>query len=523
MKKTLSIHLGRQLFVIEEDAFDRLQQYLKRLETSLQGENGTAEIIEDIEMRFAELLMSYLGETRRVVTIADVEKGIASLGEPEVISEDTVRDESQSRSSSQQNSGQRRFYRDPEGGILGGVCAGLAAYLNIDPVIVRIGFILLAFAGFMVPLYIILWVIVPSASTPSERLQMQGKQVTVDALKDEIGRAADRIKDDTLRARDRFKANNEHILRRGHVLAKVLLKIVGIVLIGFASLGLIFFTLTVTGLIDFIPMTGDEEYASVHDFLQIAVSDNRTFDLMWTGILLAGSAAPLLGIAIGTRLLMDRKSPRPLRIALITLPVVIVIGIICGAVSGAQIGRDFAVYESFEQQQLTSNTHHLVVSELPHYYAGRRIVSSGGVDFVNVKNGMVTEQGIIISYRPSRDSLFHVHHYISANGVDSEAALKRSGNIRHDVRLQGDTLVVDPYYSYPVADGFRAQRIKVIIDVPKGKKLTIKNWEVFEPESEYSGRFLAGEPFGIWRNDFDFGIDHNYHHREDHWENDSHH
>ena len=60
MKKTLSIHLGRQLFVIEEDAYDRLQAYLKKLEASLANESGITEIIEDIEMRFAELLSNRL-------------------------------------------------------------------------------------------------------------------------------------------------------------------------------------------------------------------------------------------------------------------------------------------------------------------------------------------------------------------------------------------------------------------------------------------------------------------------------
>ncbi len=67
MKKTLSIHLGRQLFVIEEDAYDRLQVYLKKLEASLANESGMAEIVEDIEMRCAELVSQYLGDRKSVV------------------------------------------------------------------------------------------------------------------------------------------------------------------------------------------------------------------------------------------------------------------------------------------------------------------------------------------------------------------------------------------------------------------------------------------------------------------------
>jgi hypothetical protein len=130
MKKTLSIHLGRQLFIIEEDAYDRLQQYLQRLESSLKGEEGVGDIIEDIEMRFAELLMSYLGETRKVVTIEDVEKGVGSLGEPEEISEDTPKEEPQAKRSQWYDSKQRKFYRDTENGMLAGVASGTAAYIG---------------------------------------------------------------------------------------------------------------------------------------------------------------------------------------------------------------------------------------------------------------------------------------------------------------------------------------------------------------------------------------------------------
>src|SRR3990167_2659109 len=124
MKKTLSIHLGRQLFIIEEDAYDRLQQYLQRLENSLKGEEGVGDIIEDIEMRFAELLMSYLGENRKVVTIEDVEKGVSSLGEPEEISEDAPKEEPQGKRTEWYEPKQRKFYRDTENGMLAGVAAG---------------------------------------------------------------------------------------------------------------------------------------------------------------------------------------------------------------------------------------------------------------------------------------------------------------------------------------------------------------------------------------------------------------
>jgi len=56
----------------------------------------------------------------------------------------------------------KKLYRIPSEGMIGGVCAGLADYLAIDPTLVRLLFVLLALtgsAGFWV--YVIMWVVVP--------------------------------------------------------------------------------------------------------------------------------------------------------------------------------------------------------------------------------------------------------------------------------------------------------------------------------------------------------------------------
>lgn len=58
----------------------------------------------------------------------------------------------------------KRLYRSKRDVMLGGVAAGLAEYFNLDPTIVRLLFVLLAFmtAGIpMIPIYVILWIVVP--------------------------------------------------------------------------------------------------------------------------------------------------------------------------------------------------------------------------------------------------------------------------------------------------------------------------------------------------------------------------
>jgi len=56
-----------------------------------------------------------------------------------------------------------RLYRSESDRVLGGVCAGLGNFLGIDPILIRIFFIVWTVLGeFSVLIYILLWVIVPS-------------------------------------------------------------------------------------------------------------------------------------------------------------------------------------------------------------------------------------------------------------------------------------------------------------------------------------------------------------------------
>jgi phage shock protein C len=58
---------------------------------------------------------------------------------------------------------ERRLHRNTQNKILGGVCSGLAEYFDIDPVLVRLLFVLFTFQGGLgILAYIILWIVVPA-------------------------------------------------------------------------------------------------------------------------------------------------------------------------------------------------------------------------------------------------------------------------------------------------------------------------------------------------------------------------
>lgn len=180
MNKTLNINLGGIPLIIDEDAYDRLDQYMHHLEIYFHDSEGRNEILTDIEARFAELLNERL-KTKSIVDLEDVEAAIAIMGTAEDFeSEQQGEAYKRTRPAWDIKTG-KKLFRDPDDKVIGGVCSGLAAYFGIeDPIWVRLAFAVI-FLTFGVGLlaYIILWAIVPEAKTASDRLAMMGEPANV--------------------------------------------------------------------------------------------------------------------------------------------------------------------------------------------------------------------------------------------------------------------------------------------------------------------------------------------------------
>ena len=72
----------------------------------------------------------------------------------------------------------KTIYRDPSRRILGGVCSGLSFYFSVDKVFLRLAFFFCSFFfGITIPLYVILWAIIPKARTKTEREEMMGEEI----------------------------------------------------------------------------------------------------------------------------------------------------------------------------------------------------------------------------------------------------------------------------------------------------------------------------------------------------------
>ena len=171
MKITENINLAGLIFTIDEDALLKLQNYLNSIERYFGTKEEREEILSDIEARIAELFQAQLGKSKEVISMLEVNKIIEVLGTPEEFL--GYGDKSEYQSSNYAYKRSNRLFRDTENKYVGGVCSGLAYYYNIDPVILRVIFVLCVGLG-SVLVYIIFWIVLPPAYSINDKFEMKG-------------------------------------------------------------------------------------------------------------------------------------------------------------------------------------------------------------------------------------------------------------------------------------------------------------------------------------------------------------
>lgn len=197
MKKVINITLGSIVFAIDEDAYAALASYLEQIKNNLQNGDDIKEIIDDVEIAIAEKFIARNRSEKTAVTSADVEAVISEMGSPvefgageegeSVPNQTTTPKEPEAEP-------KKRLYRDKDNAVLAGVASGLANYFGLDPVIVRLIFIIAVFFnGLGLLVYIILWLVVPIAETTADKYAMRGERVTLKDISERVKKNLDDI------------------------------------------------------------------------------------------------------------------------------------------------------------------------------------------------------------------------------------------------------------------------------------------------------------------------------------------
>jgi phage shock protein PspC (stress-responsive transcriptional regulator) len=238
MKEVRQISLSGVVFFVEEDAYRALEKYMTALDQYYADKEDGKEIIEDIQIRFAELLSEKRSYQGQAITLSHVEEVISILGYPENFEQESEEETATpKRKKSQSHKKYRRLYRDGENALLGGVCSGLSYYFGIDALIFRLIFICLGIFsfGFWGLVYVILWAIVPLAKTTLQQYEMKGKALNIEdieqRIKEEVNDAGERIKSFVNNNADTIKNTGYGIYAAGKNILGFICKILGFCLI----------------------------------------------------------------------------------------------------------------------------------------------------------------------------------------------------------------------------------------------------------------------------------------------------
>ncbi len=475
MNRIISINIKGLIFQIEEDAFDQLDQYLRRLKKHFSQEDSHSEILDDIESRIAEMLSREPG-VNNSVSLKRVNEIIEQMGEPAEFAEE---EEKASGESYHYYSRARKLYRDGESKMLGGVCSGLGAYFDLDPLWIRIAFLFAFFTfGTGLLLYLILWVLLPEARTPSERLEMRGEPINVDNIEKSVKAEFNRIKknfnETEWKERTSRAANQagDGLKSAFKTLLSIALKFIGAGLV-FGSLAV----LVVCGLIYFGFLT-DLFRTPFYPFFSNLFEDALTGVLFQVFLVLLFLLPVVAILYSGLKLLLGASLSTPW------------IGRIIGGLWGlsllATIGLVFYLSNSWRDHASLSEDISLQTSDTFHIQSTNQVIFSQ--KFYNLEFGQ--SRGIRGIYALENDSLkrpvkLNIHVISTgapsmkatrhSNGESYEKAASLASNIRHELAITENTLVFNPYYAVPESDVWKNQQMEYDLYLPIGTTVVFGN------------------------------------------------
>lgn len=493
MKKTLSINLGGMAFHIDEDAYDKLHRYLEAIRSHFKGFDGKEELMNDIETRIAEILQAKLSSDKEVITIKDIDEMIDVMGQP---SDYAMEDEQAEGQQGSYYYTPKRLYRDPERKVFGGICSGLGAYFNLDPVWVRLIFLvsILISGGFGLILYLILWIVVPEARTTAERMEMRGEPVNISNIektfKDEVHQIKDRLSDMSSRARRNYRARREEFRTGyqgqfrdgmngfGRVLVRALVIFAGFIIL-MIGLGL---TVAYLSVLFKFPVYTVIDHAGVQVFPLYSViervfandADLRTFS---TGLMIVIGIPLLMLLWAGIRMIFGLARARTVSGM---AAIIWICAFIITVIFGFKVADSFRIRGEQETEtvlniQRNDTLHIATMKTLPeHYQWGRE-----GIFYFPEMRTVVTNSDKVIfgipllRIKPSKDTIARLVINKKARGSDVNDASERADQIIYNWKIIGDSLYLPDHFSIPDNDRWRQQETRVELELPEGTHVTM--------------------------------------------------
>ncbi len=481
MKKTVSINLNGLIFNIDEDAFQLLSVYIDELKAYFSKQEAGNEIISDIESRIAEIFSGKINPSKQVLNIADVEEVISTLGRVEEIIGDDSEEKSESHRS--ENKKRKKLFRDPEARILGGVCAGLAEFSGINILAVRIIFAIffLFSAGFMTLVYLILWLIVPKATTVADRLEMKGKDINISNIENTIKEEYRDMKEHFKKMKN-SKGVGESVERAGKTFA-------GAINVFFGIFGKLIAALFIAAGVFLIFILAFGLFASSSDFFsrEIAGFDmvplpymlqmftSPTISWMFIASLAVVCFIPLISLVYaGITMMMKIKTSRFLNLSLLILWISGLAMMIALSVSLSThfIGSGESVNKISLDSDTSKRIYIHTIKTIPEG------VSTFSYDVNNMKmyrvnNNLIPAGEIEIHLNYTTDSLPYAEIVKTSRGATRTDANQYAGNISFGYSVNDSVFNINDYYYLPENAKLRGQEVEILFYLPDGYSIVL--------------------------------------------------
>ena len=517
MNKTITSNIAGYVFHIDENAFDKLDAYLNTIRSYFKDSQGKDEIIADIEARLAEMLQERIGDARQVVTLEDVNHVMQIMGRPEAFLEDDPDTaEWTEQKTPPPNSGARRLFRDPDNRVGGGICSGISHYLGLhDPIWLRLAFVIAAFLSFgtAIIIYIILYVIIPEATTTADKLQMRGENVTVSNIEKRVTEELETVKNkwNDLNGENGAgrKAGNA-VKRGGSLIGSILIMFINFVgkIIGFGLLlaGIIGFLSILTiplGLPTMISIGNDGLVSStiVQDLMHNMVGGTGMMALVTLTIMLIAGVPLLLMAFVGSKLLFRyRAHNKGITLSLMGLWI---LGIVMSFAITAVIGNDFSSLGSdTESVEISLNTEpeKTIVLALNHELGDeepRFDVDIFDLDLVASEGSTELYGTPVLDINLAETGGPSLIIKRAARARHKQDALLRANEINYGFITSDTTILFNGYFAIPEGELWRGQSVELELLLPVGYTIYLSDdmkqiiYDIDNTTNTYDGRMLG--------------------------------
>ena len=491
MNKTININLGGVFFHIDEMAYQKLKGYLDAVRRSLSDDpQGRDEIITDIETRIGELLSERVKDVRQVVNENDIDEVIEIMGKPEdyMVDDEIFNDDAYSSYSHKRT---KKLYRDGSDRFLGGVSSGMAHYLNVDVIWIRLGWLVAAFGfGFGFIVYPLLWILLPEANTTAEKLEMEGEPVNISniekKIRDEISEASARVKDgiedvsekvknaDYKKYKNRAKSGSQDFVDTlGKIFVTVFMiigKFIGVLLVIIA-------VITILALLIGLFTIGSLDFVHHDWFIQNSFMYGSTGIPVW---LMSILTFVLVGIpffflfALGLRILSNNTKTigKTTKLTLLGIWLMALLTtIFFGTRQYMMTAYDGSITTNNEIPFNVNDTLMLNIVDNKSLSNSSELERRWGHEIVLDNNDMekIYSTNIRMNIYTSSDSTFYVKTRKRSQGESRKNARDNAGMIEYDFNLQGNELQLSGYFLSDLNTKLSEQKVYVDLYLPVGQ------------------------------------------------------